>query len=54
MEASFFVNRDALQRIQPGMRHDEEGLLRAFDRHRDLIYKPPQRFTGADAKPFTN
>jgi hypothetical protein len=38
MEASFFVNRDALQRIQPDMRFDEEGLLRAFDRHRDLIH----------------
>jgi hypothetical protein len=38
MEASFFVNRDALQRIQPGIRLDEEGLLRAFDCHRHLIH----------------
>jgi hypothetical protein len=38
MEASFFVNRDALQRIQPGIGLDEEGLLRAFDRHRNLIH----------------
>jgi Protein of unknown function (DUF1488) len=38
MEASFFVNRDALQRIHQGMHFDEEGLLRAFDSHRDLIH----------------
>src|SRR5580704_665035 len=38
MEASFFVNRDVLQRIQPGIRLDEGGLLRAFDCHRDLIH----------------
>jgi hypothetical protein len=38
MEASFFVNQEALQRIQPSMRFDEEGLLRAFDRQRDLIH----------------
>jgi hypothetical protein len=37
MEASFFVNRDALQRIDPGMRFDEEAVLRVFDVHRDLI-----------------
>jgi hypothetical protein len=38
MEASFLVNGDALQRVQPGMRLDEEGLLCAFDRHRHLIH----------------
>jgi Protein of unknown function (DUF1488) len=38
MEASFFVNRDALQRIEPGMRFDEEAVLRVFDVHRDLIH----------------
>jgi Protein of unknown function (DUF1488) len=38
MEASFFVNEDALKRIQPGVRSDESGLLTAFDSHRDLIY----------------
>lgn len=38
MEASFFVNQDALQRIKPGMRFDEQELLRAFDAHRDLIH----------------
>jgi hypothetical protein len=38
MEASFFVNEDALKRIQPGVRSDESELLTAFDSHRDLIY----------------
>jgi Protein of unknown function (DUF1488) len=37
MEASFFVNEDALKQIQPGIRPDEAGLLGAFDSHRDLI-----------------
>ncbi|MFL6305024.1 MAG: DUF1488 domain-containing protein [Xanthobacteraceae bacterium] len=37
MEASFFVNEDALKQIDPDMRFDEAGLLNAFDRHRDLI-----------------
>jgi hypothetical protein len=38
MEASFFVTEDALKRIQPDMRFDEPGLLRAFDANRDRIY----------------
>ena len=39
MEASFYVNEDALKRIQPGLRSDEAGLLGAFDSHRDLIHR---------------
>jgi hypothetical protein len=38
MEASFFVTEDALKRIQPNTRFDEDGLLGAFDANRDLIY----------------
>jgi len=38
METSFFVNEDALKRIEPGIKPDESGLLQAFDSHRDLIY----------------
>jgi len=38
MEAAFFVNEDALRRIEPGMGSDEAGLLGAFDSHRDLIH----------------
>ena len=38
MEASFFVNADALKRIQPDMRLDETGILGTFDSHRDVIH----------------
>ncbi len=37
MEWSFFVTEDALKRVQPAMVQDENGFLRAFDSHRDLI-----------------
>ncbi|MGZ5827563.1 MAG: DUF1488 domain-containing protein [Xanthobacteraceae bacterium] len=38
MEASFFVNEDALKRIQPNIGSDEAGLLSAFDLQRERIY----------------
>jgi hypothetical protein len=38
MEASFFVNEDALKRIEPTMQPSESALLSAFDSHRDVIY----------------
>jgi len=38
MEASFFVNAEALKRIKPDMAFDEVGLLGAFDLNRKLIY----------------
>ena len=37
MEASFFINEDALRRIQPDAQPDESGFLNAFDSNRDLI-----------------
>jgi Protein of unknown function (DUF1488) len=37
IEASFFVNEDALTRIQPDLRLDESGFLNAFDANRDKI-----------------
>jgi hypothetical protein len=37
IEASFFINEDALKRIQPDTRLDESGFLNAFDSNRDLI-----------------
>ena len=37
MEVSFYVNEDALKRIQPGLRPDEAGILGAFDANRDVI-----------------
>jgi Protein of unknown function (DUF1488) len=38
MESSFFVTDDALKRIQPDMKLDQAGALRAFDVNRQLIY----------------
>jgi Protein of unknown function (DUF1488) len=38
MEASFFVDGEALKRITPEMQLDEAGFLGAFDLQRDLIY----------------
>ena len=37
IEASFFIDEDALARIQPGVRPDESGFLNAFDANRDKI-----------------
>jgi len=37
MEWSFFVGEDALKLVQPDMRPDEAGFLRAFDLNRALI-----------------
>ena len=37
MEASFFISDEALKQIQPDMRFDEAGLLKAFDLNRNLI-----------------
>ena len=39
MEASFFVNADALKRIKPDTQVDEVGLLNAFDSNLKLIYE---------------
>jgi hypothetical protein len=37
IEASFFIDEDALRRIQPDAPPDESGLLNAFDSNRDVI-----------------
>jgi hypothetical protein len=37
IEASFFIDEDALTRIQPDAGPDESGFLSAFDSNRDLI-----------------
>jgi Protein of unknown function (DUF1488) len=37
MEWSFFIGEDALKRVQPDIRPDEAGFLRAFDLNRTLI-----------------
>lgn len=50
MEASFYVNEDALKRILPGVRADEAGLLGAFDSHRDQIYAAATKAYGRSRK----
>jgi hypothetical protein len=37
IEASFFIEEDALKRLQPDACRDESGFLNAFDSHRDVI-----------------
>jgi hypothetical protein len=37
IEASFFIDEDALKRIQPDAHPDASGFLNAFDCNRDLI-----------------
>ena len=37
IEASFFIDENALARIQPGVRPDESGFLNAFDANWDEI-----------------
>ena len=37
IETSFYIEADALKRIQPDLRPDETGLLHAFDTNRELI-----------------
>jgi hypothetical protein len=50
MEASFFVDEEALKRIQPDMRLDEAGFLNAFDHNRDLIQAAAAKVYGRRRK----
>jgi hypothetical protein len=43
LEIPFFVEADALCRIDPKATVDEPGLLNAFDRHRSRIFKAADR-----------
>jgi uncharacterized protein DUF1488 len=38
MESSFFVTEAALRHIQPNLKSDASGLLRAFDLNRERIH----------------
>ncbi len=38
IECAFLVTEEALKRIRPGARPDDEGLLSAFDTNVDIIY----------------
>ena len=46
----FFVNEDALKRVQSDMRLDEAGLLRAFDLNRERIYAVAAKVYGRGHK----
>ncbi len=46
MEAAFFIDDAALQRIEPDTQPDEAALLRAFDANRDLIHAAAARLYG--------
>ena len=37
IEASFYIDKDAMTRIQPGVRLDESEFLNAFDANRERI-----------------
>jgi len=37
LEASFFIEEDALRRLEPNAHSDESGFLNAFDSNRDVI-----------------
>jgi uncharacterized protein DUF1488 len=46
MEAAFFVNEDALRRLQPDTRLDEAGLLNVGDRDTGRIYTTAAKVYG--------
>jgi hypothetical protein len=52
MEFLFFVSEDALKRVQPDMRLDEAGLLRAFDLNRDAIHKIATKVYARERRSF--
>jgi len=43
LEIPFFVDADALCRIDPNVARDESGLLGVFDLHRAQIFKAADR-----------
>ena len=52
MEVSFFVYADALKRIQPDMRWDEDGIVSAFDANRGLIEDTAAKVYARDRRGF--
>ena len=50
MEASFFVTEDALRKLTPNMKFDEDGILSAFDLNRKLVYAAAARAYGRGRK----
>jgi hypothetical protein len=50
MEISFFVEEDALKRIDPAVPIGEAGLLAVFDLNRDLIHATAAKVYGRERK----
>ena len=50
MEASFFVTEDALRKLTPNMKFDEDGIPSAFDLNRKLVYAAAARAYGRGRK----
>ena len=50
MEAAFFVDEDALKKLQPGVVLDEPGLLGAFDSHLEKIHATAAKVYGRGRK----
>jgi hypothetical protein len=50
MEIAFFISADALKRIQPDLRYDEDGIVSAFDANRDLIEDVAAKIYGRGRK----
>jgi hypothetical protein len=50
MEASFFMDEEALKQIQPGTGVDEAGLLSAFDLNRERIHAIAAKVYGRGRK----
>lgn len=50
MESSFFVDDNALVRLQPSAQRVEADILNAFDLHRPAIYKAAAKVYGRGRK----
>jgi hypothetical protein len=50
MEAAFFVDEDALEKIEPGVTLNEASLLAAFDAHREMIWAVAVKVYGRGRK----
>ena len=50
LEIPFFVQADALSRIDPKATMDEPGLLSTFDRHRSRIFEAADRIYARNSR----
>ena len=50
MEAPFFIDEEALRKLEPAMTSDEAGLLGAFDAHLEKIHAAAAKVYGRGRK----